>query len=250
VSDPGHTKPPVEFAVAQDGTGWAVTLNGRVARTPARNPLVVPSAALARAIADELAADARLQAGRGLAALKAGSLFRLAAGAIDVIGAEQGGRARTIGEIAAYGGTDLLSYRAEGPDELVRRQNAAWDPLLAWFAKRFGAELACAAAVTPLAQDPRALEAVKAAVGAYDDFVLAGLALATTVAGSVVIALALIDGESDAETACAAATLDETFQLEKWGRDAEAETRLDALHHDLEQAARFVGLLRDSGDAN
>jgi chaperone required for assembly of F1-ATPase len=219
------------------GGEWGVMLDGRPLRTPAKRELCVPSEALAAAIAAEWdAQDPDIRP-------ETMPLTRLATTAIDRT-AEK--RAEIIADVANYAGTDLVCYRADGPPALVARQEAVWQPLIDWAAGRYDAGLAVTAGIVPLAQSPVSLKAYAAAVAALDDFRLTALQAATAACGSLVIALALYEGRLDAESAFAASQLDETFQIEAWGEDAEAARGRAALAEDIAAAGRFLELLGGS----
>jgi len=235
--------------VAPDAAGFAIMLNEIPAKTPGRHPLVVPGAALARDIAREIEAviadQPGILTGKGQGAQVAAPNFRIAAGAIDVIAGEPGARARVVADLAAYGGTDLLCFRSPHPEALVAAQDAAWSPLTDWFATEFGAPLSVTTGLAAPDHDPKALSAIGRAMEEVDDFSLAALSLAIRAAGSVVIGLALARGRIDAEGAFAAATVDETYQAERWGVDEEATRAREATALDLHQAARFLALLAE-----
>ena len=214
--------------------GWGIALDGRPMRTPAKHELIVPSAALAEAIAAEWGAQ---QDEIRPATMP---LTRLAATAIDRTRTQ---RELVAAEAANYAGTDLVCYRAEHPPALIARQHAEWQPLIDWAMQRYDAALAVTSGIVPRPQSPAALKVFAAAVAAQDDFRLTALHAMTTACGSLVIALALIEGRLDAERAFAVAQLDETFQIETWGEDAEATARRQSLAEDIEAAARFVQLL-------
>jgi chaperone required for assembly of F1-ATPase len=219
---------------ALDG-GWGVALDGRPLRTPAKRELLVPSEPLATAIAAEWdAQDPDIRP-------ETMPLTRLAATAIDHTAEKRTGVAA---DVANYAGTDLVCYRAEHPPALAARQEAVWQPLLDWAAGRYDAGLAVTAGIVPTAQSPASLKAYALAVAAFDDFRLTALQAATAACGSLVIALALFEGRLDAEAAFAASQLDETFQIEAWGEDAEATKRRAVLAADIAAAARFLELLR------
>jgi chaperone required for assembly of F1-ATPase len=218
------------------GSGWGIALDGRPLRTPAKRDLIVPSEALAATIAAEW--DAQESDIRP----ETMPLTRLAATAIDRT-AEK--RADIVAEIANYAVTDLLCYRAERPPALAARQEAVWQPLLDWAAGRYDAGLAVTAGIVPTAQSPASLKAYAAAVAALDHFRLTALQAATAASGSLILALALHEKRLDAEAAFAASQLDETFQIEAWGEDAEAARRRRALAADIAAAARFLDLLGD-----
>ncbi len=216
--------------------GHVVTLDGKIAHTPGKRQLRVPSAALAAAIASEWEAQ------RPDIRPHTMPLTRLAATAIDRTAEQRGAIAA---ETANYAGTDLVCYRAEHPPALAARQHAVWQPLIDWAAMRFDARLEATTGIIPRPQPATALAAFAAAVAEHDDFVLTALHTATAACGSLVIALALCEGRLDASEAFAASQLDETFQIEAWGEDSEAARRRRALAADIEATARFVELLKE-----
>lgn len=221
-------------AVADDG-GFRIALDGRVARTPRKAPLRLPARALAEAIADEWRAqDDRVDP-------VTMPLTRLANSCIDAVATQ---REAVVQTVSAYGGSDLVCYRAEAPPDLVAAQRAHWQPLLAWAERRHGAALVATAGITHVAQPAAALAALTAAVAGFDDFALAALHDLTTITGSLVIGLAVADGEIDVDRAWAAAQVDEAYQAAKWGEDGEAAARRNGLKAELGQARRFLDLLR------
>jgi chaperone required for assembly of F1-ATPase len=223
---------------AGDG-GYRVLLDGKPMLTPAKAVLVVPAALLAEAIAAEWR-DVPEKAELNVSHLP---LTRLAATGIDRV---PGQRARVIDDTAKYAASDLLCYRATGPDSLVELQAGTWQPLLDWASERYGAELAVAAGTTFVTQPHRALAALRNAVAAHDDLALSALYNLTHIAGSVVIALAVSEGHLPADKAFAAAQLDELYQLERWGSDPTATERHDNIRRDIEAGARFLALLGDA----
>jgi chaperone required for assembly of F1-ATPase len=224
--------------VIADGGGFAVVLDGKVVNTPARSHLTLPTAALAEAVAGEWRAQGAEIDPHAM------RLTRLANTAIDRVGA---GRAEVIGEVAAWAASDLLCYRAEAPPDLVQRQTDGWQPLLDWAGRRYGVRLAVTTGIAPIAQPPEALQALAAAVAAFDDFALAALHAATSASGSLVIGLALAEGEIDAESAWACSDVDESHQAGRWGDDDEAVRRRHRLRADILAAGWFLGLCRDGG---
>ncbi|HWA89168.1 MAG TPA: ATP12 family protein [Rhizomicrobium sp.] len=214
--------------------GGMVLLDGRQLKTPRGAALAVPSA-----LAEAIAAEWRAQGDEIVPA--AMPLTRLANTAIDGIGPR---RDEAIAEIAGFARHDHLCYRTDKPAELVRRQNDAWDSLLDWAAERYGAPLIVVAGVTSVAQPEASLEALRRAVEALDDFALAGLHVAASITGSLVLGLAVADGRLSAADAFALSQVDERFQAEKWGLDSEAEARAEHLAAELDAAARFMKLAR------
>lgn len=214
-----------------------VTLDGKSMRTPAGKVFELPTLALARATAEEWAAVPE----KGEIRPEAMPLTRLAMTALDRAAPQ---RAKVIADIAAYGESDLLCYRADQPLELVRRQTEGWDPMVAWAREAYGAELAVTVGVMPVAQAPEAVAALRRAVEPCDDFELSALFQLTAGMGSVVLALAVRGARLTAEEASDLAEIDAAWQLERWGEDAEASARRTRLRGDMLAAGRFLALLR------
>jgi chaperone required for assembly of F1-ATPase len=213
---------------------FEILLDGRPVRTPARAPLRVPSRSLAEAIAAEWNAQADSIDPRSM------PLTGLANAAIDRI--EPDPHAFAVG-LAAYGESDLLCYRAEGPDALVARQAAQWSPLLEWARRRFDVDFEVVAGILHRSQHPATVERLHRAVDARGPFELAALAPLVTISGSLIIALAMMERAVDVETAWSAATLDEAWQAEQWGEDAEATRALEGRRREFEAASAFLDLL-------
>ncbi|MBP2310958.1 ATP12 family chaperone protein [Azospirillum soli] len=215
--------------------GFEVRLDNRPIRSPAKAPLVFAAEPLARGVAEEWDAQADDINPNAM------PLMQLASTAVDLIGK---GREAIVDGVVAYAETDLLCYRAEHPRNLVERQAQAWQPLLDWATLRFDAPLHVNTGLMPKPQPPEALRALRRAVEAYDDWTLSALQTATGACGSVVVALALIEGRIDAGEAFDVSQLDETFQIEAWGEDPEATKRRANLRVDIDACRRFVDLLR------
>ena len=222
----------VEVAPADDG--HRVLLDGRPLRTPAKRLLAVPAAGLAEALAGEWRAQGELVQPQAM------PLTRLASTAQDRMPAL---RAAAIEEVAGYAGTDLLCYRAAAPLDLVERQSRVWQPLLEWAASAYGVRLTVTTSLLPASQPEAAVRGLRAAVETLGDWPLVGLHAATTALGSLVLGLALARGRIDAEEALAASLLEELFEIERWGQDAETEGRHAALRRDVEASALFLDRL-------
>ena len=214
--------------------GYGIALDGKPVRTPAGRSLAVPVAALAEALAAEWAGQGETIDREAM------PLTRFACTALDLVPEK---RAEIVAEVAAYAETDLVCYRTADPPALARRQEAAWQPLVAWAAERYGASLAVTTSLIPVAQAPEACAALHAAVAAEDDFCLAGLSMATRAFGSVVIALSLREGRLDAAAAADASLVDERYQLERWGEDAELAARCTRVARDAADIERLFRLL-------
>lgn len=211
-----------------------IALDGKPVRTPGRAPLEVPTAALAEAIAAEWRAVGETIDPRAM------PLTGLANAAIDRIATDPRAFASGLG---AYGETDLLYYRADSPPELAARQAAAWDPLLDWARERYDVHFEPAVGVMHHPQPPATVARLHDAVGSLDAFRLAALSPLVTVSGSLVAALALLEGAADADTVWRASQVDEDWQAELWGEDALAARARAAHRADFDAGARLLGLL-------
>jgi chaperone required for assembly of F1-ATPase len=211
--------------------GFRVLLDGRSLKTPAKRTLLLPVEGLARAVAEEWAA----QTGEIQPDLM--PITRMATTANDRMPAL---RAAAIDDVATYAGTDLVCYRAAGPDLLVRRQQDAWQPALDWMTRRYDIAFEVTTGLLPVPQPEHTLERVRSAVEAIDDWPLVGLHAATTSLGSVVLALALWHGELAANQAADASIVDALFEIEQWGEEREATRRHETVRRDVRGAARFL----------
>lgn len=214
--------------------GHVVRLDGKPVRTPARNDLAVPTAALARAVAAEWDAQGERVEPASM------PLTRLATTALDLMPTRRGD---AVEEAAGYAATDLLCYRAAGPANLAALERDGWQPWLDWAERQYDARLAVATGIDPLPQPAPALSALRRAAEALDDWRLVGLHAAATLTGSLVLALALERGAIDADRAFAAAMLDELYEIERWGEEATQRQRHASLRRDLEAAETHLRLL-------
>ncbi|GAA3904518.1 ATPase [Sphingomonas limnosediminicola] len=223
-----------EVLVIREDDGWGIQLDGRPVKTPARAPLLVPSEALANAIGEEWRSVAEDIDPRAM------PLTGLANAAIDRVSA---GRQAFAEGLARYAAADLACYRAEGPRALVMRQEQDWDPLLAWARRRYDVDFTTTSGIMHVGQPEATFERLSHAVSTLDPFHLAGLAPLVTIGGSLVAALAVLEKAMMPEQAWAAVSLDETWQLEQWGSDAEAEAALENRRREFFAAATFLELL-------
>ncbi|RPH76323.1 MAG: ATPase [Candidatus Rokuibacteriota bacterium] len=214
---------------------FRILLDGKPIRTPAKRHFELPSQALAEAIAAEWEAQADHVDPATM------PLTRLANSAIDGVA---GREAEVRADIARYAGSDLVCYRAEGPEELVQRQAQLWDPVLSWAAGTLGVRLQVAAGIMPVAQPDAAAAAVVRALERRSAFALAALLVMTTLTGSALLALAHAHGHLPAEEAWAAAHVDEDWQISRWGEDAEANARRARRWADMQAASRLLELVR------
>jgi chaperone required for assembly of F1-ATPase len=212
--------------------GFALLLDGRGARTPAKNRLVAPSRAIAEWIAAEWAEQGAVINPAAM------PVTRLANSALDGVARKL---PETRADIARYAGADLVCYRAAAPEALAALQAEAFDPVLAWAEEALGARFILGAGVMHVAQPEPALAAVRNAVDAFQSpFAVAALHGLTSLSGSVLLALAVARGALGAPDAWRAAHVDEDFQIRQWGDDAEAMARRAARWAEFEAAARVI----------
>ena len=224
-----------EVRVVREGDGHAIHLDARRVRTPAGAPVALPTEALAEAVAGEW------RAVEGEIDPVAMPLTRSANAAIDRVVPE---REAVADMIAAYGETDLLCYRAPHPPALAARQAEGWDPLLDWAAEALGARLVAGEGVMHVAQDAGALSRLGSEVRAHGPWELAALSELVTLSGSLVIGLAIGRGALAPPEGWRLSRLEEAWNIEQWGEDAEAAARAEQKRRDFEEAARLLSLLR------
>jgi chaperone required for assembly of F1-ATPase len=217
------------------GDGFEVALDDRPLRTPGKLPLILPTAELAAAVAAEWDAQTDVIDPQTM------PLTRAANSAVEKVTPQF---ADVAGMLAEYGGTDLLSYRADQPAELARRQAEAWDPLIDWAATELRAPLRITHGVIPVQQDAQALERLHQHLVDLDVFGLTALHDLVTLPGSLILGLAVIRGRIDAETAFRISRIDEDFQNERWGQDAEAVDAAESRRQAMLVAERLWHLSR------
>lgn len=215
--------------------GWQILLDDKPVRTPGKLPLIVPTRALAEAIAAEW--DAQTDA----IDPNAMPLTRAANSAVEKVTPQF---AAVADMLAGYAETDLLSYRADHPATLAQQQAQAWDPLLGWAAERLDARLAVTAGVIPVPQDPAVLARLRGRLDALSPWELTALHDLVTLPGSLILGLAVFEGQLPASRAHDLSRLDEEHQAEAWGRDDEADAAAAARREALLSAERLLSLLR------
>ena len=215
--------------------GGAILLDGRAVRTPARAPLVLPTAALADAVAEEWRAVGEKVDPRAM------PLTGFSNAAIDKVASDIAGFAAGL---ATYGETDLLCYRAESPPELAARQADIWDPLLDWARARYDIAFVVTAGIVHKAQPAETLARLSAAIAARTPFELAALSPVVSIGGSLVVALMLAEAAITPDAAFDATHLDELWQAELWGEEWMAADARALRRADFVNSGRMLALLR------
>ncbi len=215
--------------VPVDG-GFTVTLDGRNVRTPGKALLTVPTRAMAERIAGEWDAQTERVDPTTM------PWTRSANSAIDKLSVQ---RVEVEDHLIEYAGTDLLSYRAEGPSALVQKQSDIWDPILDWAENRYGARLLTTAGVMPVAQRGETLASLRNVMSSMSNFSITGFHDLVTLSGSYILALAVIENHCSPSAAWGFSRLDEEWQIEQWGRDEEADTMAEVKRAAFLHAADF-----------
>ena len=225
-----------DVAVVEEQTGFGIRLDARPLRTPAKALMVLPTQALAEAVAAEwMAQDEKINP-------LSMPFTRTSNSAIDNVAPN---RAQIADLVAEYGTSDLLCYRADGPAELVARQAAAWDPVLAWAAETLGAHLAVATGIMHVSQPDESIAVLSKKVHTLDPFQLAALHDLATLSGSLVLGFAVFHRFAGPERIWDLSRIDETWQAELWGADDEAAQVAEAKRRDFLHAATVLRLLTD-----
>ena len=215
--------------------GFGVALDGRRVKTPAKADLAVPVPEIAQMIAAEW--DAQTDAVNP----EIMPATRWANAAIDKVSVQ---RDEVIAMLAEYGGSDLLCYRAEHPDALWEQQKQAWDPLLQWAEKQLDARLETTRGVLPVAQSNHSLSKLKSALEMHDSFQIAAIHDLVTISGSLVLALAVSNGEVPAAQAWKTSRIDEDWQEKLWGTDEDAQISAKYKSESFLFADKILQLLR------
>lgn len=224
-----------KVAIGREDSAFTLLLAGRPLRTPQGAILRLPTAALAAGVANEWGAQGETIEPETM------PLTRLAVTATERIPLL---REAVVDAIVDYAASDLLCYRADAPEELVELENRTWQPLLDWAADRWGARLIVGAGVLPVEQPAHVIETLRRVVDGANNFELAALSSVVEASGSIVLGLAVLYGRLEADGAFTAALLEEHYQAERWGIDAEAEHRRRAIANDIRAAASFLSLAR------
>ncbi|OLP43432.1 ATP12 family chaperone protein [Rhizobium oryziradicis] len=220
-----------EVTVAPAEDGFAVLLDGKTVKTPARNGLVLPTKAAAELVMAEWQAQVEV--------IDPGTMpiTRLVNTALDAVAVSMD---EVLDDIVRFSGSDLLCYRADGPQELVARQSAQWDGILTWLADRHGARFIQTSGIIHVEQPKPATDVFRRALNSYNHaFALASLHVMTSLTGSAILALAIADGHLSLEQGWDIAHLDENWTDEHWGTDSEAQARRNARLVDM-RAAHLV----------
>ncbi|WP_260928646.1 ATP12 family chaperone protein [Novosphingobium sp. 9] len=222
-------------AIDQISEGWRVVLDGRPIRTAGGRAQVVPSAALAQALAAEWNAQ-------GETIHPASFRLRdLADFALDVVTDD---RAALAQGLLPYAETDTLCYRADPEDALYARQQAVWEPLLARIEADLGVRYTRISGIIHRPQPEETLATLRAKIESEDAFTLAALNMLASLAASLSIALAAIAPDAEAESLWNAANLEEDWQVELWGEDHEATQRRAIRFEAFKLAMDFARLSR------
>lgn len=224
-----------EVSTAATDGGWRVLLDGRGIKTQGGAAQVVPTRALAEALAAEWTAQ-------GDEIDPATFVLRdMADHAIDVVMTD---RADTIDTLLRYAETDTLCYRADPDEPLYQRQQERWEPALCAAETRLGVQFKRVSGVIHRPQPSETLERLRTVLDGLDPFTLAALTTLTSLAASLAIGLGALEPDADARALWDLANLEEDWQAEQWGKDWEAEERRERRLAAFSSALDFARLAR------
>lgn len=224
-----------ETSLRHSDEGIAITLDGRDVKTPSGSSLVISNPALAEAIMSEWEAQVEVIDPDSM------PLFKFTVTAIDRVTPQ---RDDIVNELARYGANDLLCYREMDDHRLADHQHQVWQPYLDWMADTHGISLQVFSGIMPGDQSAEMKQAMTDTVAAFSDFYLSGLHTLVTVSGSLVLGLAALRNHQPIDKIYQAAFLDDLWQQDKWGYDADADLRLQNYHTLLKQAHRYIEMLK------
>lgn len=224
-----------EVSITDTPEGFGLVLDGRAVKTPAKAALIVPSRALAQMLADEWQAQGDVVDPATMPATRAANA------AIDKV---RGQRPEVAELLAAYGDSDLLCYRAEGPEALLAREARAWDPLIDWAAHRYGTRPLVCHGVMHRPQPAALLTSMRADIDRLGAFELTAFHDLVAMSGSLIIALAALDRFDTPQALWQASRIDEDWQIEQWGTDEEAAALNAGRRRAFLDAARFYFALQ------
>jgi chaperone required for assembly of F1-ATPase len=217
--------------VVPEGDQFAIALDGRPVNTPSRRRLMVPTQPMAMRIAAEWEAQVEKVEPTTM------PWTRSANSAVDKVPDQ---RSEVETHLMGYADTDLLSYRAEGPEELIMRQAAGWDPVLSWVEAKFGVRLVTTPGVMPVKQDPSHINRLAGYMAPMSHFALTGFHDLVTLSGSYILAVAVAENELESEAGWTLSRIDEQWQIDQWGTDDEATKQSTAKKVAFFHAAEFL----------
>lgn len=220
-----------DVTIEEVSGGFRVLLDGRAVKSPGRRALDLPSLPMAEAMAEEWRAQTDTIDPATM------PVTRSANSALDQTAPQREG---VIDSLAAYGETDLLCHRATEPSALVKRQAAAWDPLLNWSAAHLRAEMAITQGILPTEQSAESLAKLRSAVANYGNFGLTGLYDLIQLSGSIIIGLAVAQARISAAEGWEVSRIDEAWQIEQWGADEEADAQCSRRQAAFFHASQFL----------
>ena len=223
-----------EVQVQTCGSGCVIELDYCPILTPGKNKLILPNRRLADSVAAEWARQGEKIQPNTMPFMSFSST------AIDRI---QPNPNAVVISITEFTKTDLLCYRADDPKELIDRQNLLWQPLVDWCSALVGHSFKVTTGIIPIEQTSELIQAMGSLIQVYDEFFLIILHQLTTISGSIIIALAIVEGYMEIEEGVQAAYLDELFQIERWGEDAEASLRIANMREEMLEVGSFLGLV-------
>ncbi len=222
-----------DYAITQNGNAYAIQNGGKPLLTPQKQPMELPTKALAEAVGQEWREHGKFAAGKM-------PITTLAQTAIDRIDSQ---RELIVESLLTYVDTDALVYRSSSSSKLLKNQEDKWNPVLAWLSTKLGATWETTTGVMPVDQSPELHEAIRKYLNALDSFTLAAACMLAATYSSVALAIAVTEKHLSAENSFQLSRLEEESQAETWGRDFEADKRAARMQEEIVAAGRFLDLL-------
>jgi chaperone required for assembly of F1-ATPase len=220
--------------VVKIGDGFAVGLDGRVPKTPGMKPVVVPVEAVAEVMATEWSAQGEFIDPETM------PMVRLVNSAVE---AGEESKPALRAEIVKYAGNDLLLYRADTPEGLVRRQEDLWDGALVKLARHFSVSFQPTMGIVHQPQPPATLAKLDEALATESLLPLTAMNAIMSITGSGLLAIALRHRLLDAEQVWLAAHVDEDHNIALWGEVEEITTRRAKRRKEFDAAVALLEAL-------
>ncbi|RGP39958.1 ATP synthase mitochondrial F1 complex assembly factor [Altererythrobacter insulae] len=224
----------VDVTEVADG-GWQVTLDGRGLKTVKGTPQIVPTRALAQELAREWSDQGEDMEASHFVHRDQTDF------AIDIVALDRGA---AIDQMIKYAETDTLCYRADPDDALFARQQSKWEPLLAKVEQSHGLKFTRVSGIMHREQPEATMANLRKQLQEKDAFTLAGMQTMAALSASMCVPLLALEDDAEPISLWRAASLEEEWQADLWGRDPQAEERRAKRQEAFLSAFRWIQLLK------
>ncbi len=133
---------------------------------------------------------------------------------------------KVIEGIASFLNTDLMCYRAEKNSELEKIQKKIWDPLINFVESKYAFTFYTTSGVIPINQESSNREKLIKILSKLDRHQLTTFYYITNFSNSNIITLNFLANNINSKNTWKAMSIEEEYNLKKWGKDKEAWHRL------------------------